>query len=108
MDIVEKMCEESAYWLALAQESFEEGEFSVNEENITLEQVEEEIQGRLDQLTTLHDQHVESVTWNEWLECYTALAQVKQAQAMERQAAALEHIEGLLRNGIPIEMPGRL
>ena len=59
----------------------------------TLQDIEESLQERISYLskTDLGD-----VPYSEYTDCYMALAQIRQAQALER-------IEKLLRAGIPIE-----
>lgn len=88
--IVVLMREEAAYWLAEARASFEAKEFfDMDEENLTLEDVEAEIQGRLDLLQRKHDEGFERPSFEQWIECYTALTQVKQAQALENIVGAM-------------------
>jgi len=60
---------------------------------LSLEEIEKTIQER-------HDKGFEYPTWEAWLPTYLAFVQVKQAQASERIADALEHFK---QHGIGIE-----
>ncbi len=91
MDIVEVMQAESAYWLALAQEDFERGEFELNE-NLTL--ALDGINARIDYLIQ-RNLEKDNVTWHEWMEVYTVLAQVESARAQVKQAQALDKLTHL-------------
>lgn len=75
-------------------------EFAMSEENMTLEQVEEEVQARLDRLQRDHDEGFERPSWDAWTEAYNALIQVKQAQALTRIADLLD---GFRASGFPVE-----
>jgi hypothetical protein len=65
---------------------------------MTLAEIEEAMQEHIRLLSKDDDFEI-----SEWLAVSSALAQVKQAQASERIADALERIEKIMRNGIPVE-----
>ena len=73
---------------------------AMEEENMTLEEVEEEVQARLDRLQRDHDEGFERPSWDAWTEAYNALIQVKQAQALTRIADLLD---GFRASGFPVE-----
>ena len=52
---------------------------------MTLREIEQALQVRIDYLSKIDDR-----PWEEWLQCYTALAQVHQAIYLERIASHLE------------------
>jgi hypothetical protein len=75
---------------------------------MNLTEIEQAIQERLQFLQKSHDERFEHpsfeyTSWDTWLDCYNALAQVKQAQASERIASSLDGIEIIMRNGVPVE-----
>ncbi len=68
----------------------------MDEEIMSLEDVEAVIQARLDKLQARDDEGFERPAFGQWLECYQLLCQVKQAQALEKmthlQAGILERL----------------
>ncbi len=62
---------------------------------MTLQEILEQLQARIDFMAKMDD-----AEWSEWLGCYQAIAQVKQAQALENISSILD-VWG--RTGVPVE-----
>ena len=65
---------------------------------MTLQEILEQLQARIDFMAKMDD-----AEWSEWVACYQAIAQVKQAIAMERIA---DRLDGWNAYGLPIEHVG--
>ncbi len=75
----------------------------MDKQHFTLEAIEAALQQRLDYLALRNEEGFERPSFEAWLDCYNALVQVKQAQALERQNEVLEQIVRQLRVGIVVE-----
>ncbi len=72
-------------------------------QEFTLQGIEDALQQRLDYLAMRNEEGFERPSFEAWLDCYNALIQVKQAQALERQNEVLEQIVKQMKVGIVVE-----
>jgi hypothetical protein len=72
------MLEDEQEWRLLLDEAERQGEWTME-----LQDIEQALQRRLDYLSKMQVEGFEKPTWTDWLECYNALIQVGQAQALK-------------------------